>query len=111
MAEYGYKKLSVWQKDNPEEARAAKVEAGKASGRTRRKKKILKELLEIALSQPAEDCPGDNYMAITVSLIQKAKEGDVKAYHEIRDALGQAIEQVELKSDTIKINITGEDDE
>lgn len=80
-----------------EEARERGSKGGKASGKARRRKKELKELLELALSQPSDipDCE-DNYTAITVGLVQKAIQGDTKAYEVIRDTLGQKpVEQVQ----------------
>ena len=71
-----------------EEVKAITSKGGKASGKARRKKKELKQLLELALSQPHQD-GDDNYMAITVALIQKALGGDVRAYEAIRDTIGQ----------------------
>lgn len=82
----------------PEERRKNATKAGKASGVARKRKKELKELLMLALSQPQTDDPStDNYMGITVALINKALNGDVKAFETIRDTIGQKpIEQQEV---------------
>lgn len=73
-----------------EEARERGSKGGKASVKARRRKKELKELLELALSQPSETANGeDNYTAITAALVNKAIQGDTKAYEVIRDTLGQ----------------------
>ena len=49
-----------------EQAREYGRKGGKASGEARRRKKELKELLEIALSQPCKDNPDiDNWTAMT----------------------------------------------
>lgn len=79
------------------EARELGRKGGQASGKARRRKKELKELLELALSQPSGIVEGeDNYTAITVGLVQKAIQGDTKAYEVIRDTLGQKpVEQVQ----------------
>lgn len=96
-------------KRTPEEVREITSKAGKASGASRRRKKQLRELLEIALSQPTET--GDYYMDITKALIDKAMNGSEKAYQIIRDTLGQMPEQlISLDTNTIKINIKGDDE-
>lgn len=70
------------------EQRKIQKKGGKASVKARRKKKQLKELLELALSQPHEDGE-DNYYAITAALIQEALSGNTKAFEVIRDTIGQ----------------------
>lgn len=84
-----------------EEAREIGKKGGKASGKARRRKKELKELLELALSQPSGIVEGeDNYTAITAALILRAIEGDTKAYEVIRDTLGQKpVEQKQVEMD------------
>lgn len=95
-------------KRTPEEVREITSKAGKASGASRRRKKQLRELLEIALSK--ETATGDYYTDITTALINKALDGSEKAYQLIRDTLGQAPEQtINLESSVIKINIDGEE--
>lgn len=83
-----------------EEAREIGSKGGKASVKARRKKKELRELLEIALSQPYKDNPDDdNYMAISVALVQRALDGDTKAFEIIRDTLGQKPkDQIEVET-------------
>lgn len=92
------------------EAREKGKKGGKKSGEARRRKKELKELLEIALEQ--ENFWGDdNYTAITNALIAKAATGDVRAYEVIRDTLGQKpTEKYEMSTSDIKINIVGDAD-
>lgn len=93
-----------------EERKEIAVRAGKASGKARRKKKELKQLLELALSQPHESGE-DNYMAITVALIEKALQGDTKAFEIIRDTIGQKPkENIDLNSGKINITIAGDDE-
>ena len=98
----------------PEERKEKASKAGKASVKARRKKKELKTLLELALSQPQTENPdNDNYIGITLALVNKALSGDVRAFETIRDTLGQKpVDQIEqtLKSNTININITGDED-
>ena len=95
-----------------EEAREIGRKGGKASAEARRKKKELKELLEIALSQPCKDGSGqDNWTAMTVALLQKALSGDTKAYEVVRDTLGQKPTdklEADIKGD-IDINISVEE--
>lgn len=73
-----------------EQAREIGRKGGLASAKARAEKKQLKELLELALAQPSEIVEGeDNYTAITAALVNKAIQGDTKAYEVIRDTLGQ----------------------
>lgn len=93
-----------------EEQKKITTQGGKASGKARRKKKELKELLELALSQPHESGE-DNYMAMTIALLDKALQGDTKAYEIIRDTIGQKPkENIDLNSGQITINIVGDDE-
>ena len=89
-----------------DEQRELAKKGGKASGKARRRKKELKELLELALSQPSEIVEGeDNYTAITAALIQKAIQGDTKAYEVIRDTLGQKPTEQQQIDLTAKIEV------
>ena len=89
-----------------EQAREIGRKGGQASAKARRRKKELKELLELALSQPSEIVEGeDNYTAITVALIQKAIQGDTKAYEVIRDTLGQKPTEQQQMDLTAKIEV------
>ncbi len=72
----------------PEEAKARGRSGGVASGRARRRRKALRELIETAMQVKgtrgktvAED--------IALALIDKALEGDVKAFVAIRDTIGE----------------------
>ena len=89
-----------------EEARERGKKGGQASAKARRRKKELKQLLELALSQPSEIIDGeDNYTAITAALVNKAIQGDTKAYEVIRDTLGQKpVEQAQMDL-TAKIEV------
>ena len=93
--------------------KARNSKAGKASAAARKKRKELKEMLLIALSQPMDGKPEqDNYMGITIALIQKALKGDTKAFEVIRDTIGQKpCEQIDINSNKININITGDQDD
>lgn len=81
----------------PKQRRENARKAGIASGKARRKKRELRELLELALSQPDAETGEDNYTAICVSLINEGKNGNVKAFEVIRDTLGQKpVEQQQM---------------
>ena len=69
------------------EARERGAKGGKASGIARRKKKTMRELLEIAMELPSGD--KTTAEAITAALLDKALSGDVKAYEVVRDTLGE----------------------
>lgn len=72
---------------------------GIKSGEARREKRQLREYLEMILSM--EDAEGeDRYTKITRALIDKAEDGDTKAFEVVRDTLGQKPkEQVEQKQE------------
>lgn len=77
-----------------EEQREIARKGGIASGKARQEKKLLRELLEDALSKGTET--DNEYINITLALIRQANEGNVKAYEVIRDTLGQKpIDKVE----------------
>ena len=86
-----------------EEARAKGRKGGKASGEARRRRKTLRENMELLLGLPVsipEDYNvlaelgvdhrnTDNSMLLTAALFKKAAAGDVAAYKEIRDLIGE----------------------
>lgn len=77
-----------------EDARRKGYLGGKISGEVRRQKKVLRELLEIGLAIPDNGHRHSgqkqtNAMAACMSLINKAKEGDCRAFEVIRDTLGE----------------------
>lgn len=85
------------------EARKRGKNGGKASGAARRQRKSLREnmdlLLNLEVANPkdynklaamgiaVEDI--DNSMLLTAALFQRAVKGDVMAYREIRDLVGE----------------------
>ena len=87
-----------------EEQRKIARMGGIASGKARQEKKLLKDLLEEALSKGTET--NNEYVNITLALIKEANRGNVKAYEVIRDTLGQKpVEEVKVTKstdDTIK---------
>ena len=87
----------------PSERRENAKKAGQASGEARRKKKLLKECMSELLDLPVTDKRNrkeleamgidakelDNRFLLTAALFKKAIAGDVSAYKEIRDLLGE----------------------
>ena len=103
-----------------EEAREKGRLGGIASGEARRKKKLIKEQLELLLSLPLKDENAkrklkqlgidadnlDNQMAMIISIWNKALKGDIQAFNSIRDSVG------EKPSDVVEnINYTKEEAE
>lgn len=78
--------------------------AGKKSGEARRAKKTMREMLEMLLEKQIEnpDEKGKKQTtleAISVSLIQKALLGNVRAFEVLRDTIGQKpVEKVEVNN-------------
>ena len=81
-----------------EEAKRLGSLGGKASGKARAKKKMLRDILEMALSVESKknDTNGDKYLDIVVGLIKEAEKGNPKAFEVIRDTMGQKpVEQIQ----------------
>ena len=74
---------------SPNEARKLGALGGKASGESRRRRKQLRELLEVALAMRDEARGMSNAEAIAAALVDKAKAGDVKAFETLRDTIGE----------------------
>lgn len=99
----GTENLIPFNKRTKEERRKLAIDAGKASGEARRKKKKLRELVEMFGELPApekvrrvmkelgvsENDMRTNNMAVVVGLFQKAIKGDVFAFNAIRDIRGE----------------------
>ena len=88
----------------PSELREITRSGGKKSGEVRRKRKTIKQQLELLLSTPVsnedlkkqikkwgidDDDDINNQMAVTVSLYQQALKGNTKAIEIIRDTVGE----------------------
>ena len=72
-------------------AREIGKKGGIASGKKRKELKTLKEELLLLLAE------GDTQKKISLALIQKALQGDIKAFEVIRDSTGQrCVEKVEI---------------
>ena len=65
------------------EQRAIASAGGKASGAARRARKTLKEELLLLLAD------GETQKNVTLAMIQKALDGDTKAFEVIRDTIGE----------------------
>lgn len=83
----GQENLIPQSERTKEEQRKIARMGGIASGKARKEKKMLKDLLEDALSKGTET--DNEYVNITLALIREANKGNVKAYEVIRDTLGQ----------------------
>src|SRR5574344_360045 len=66
-----------------EEQKKIAVMGGKASGKSRRARKTLKEELLLLLSK------GDMQQKVSLSLLNQALNGNVKAFEVLRDSIGE----------------------
>lgn len=76
----------------PKQRRENASKAGKASGEARRKKKLLRECLEILLEKEVTDKNGNAMTgaeAMAAKVFQQALKGDLKAFEIVRDTAGQ----------------------
>lgn len=90
---------------NKEEARERGKIGGKRSGEVRRQRKTLKEELLLLLAS------GNTQEKMSLSMIQEALNGNVKAFETIRDTIGEKpIDKAEVKTEVTTVNITLEDD-
>ena len=79
--------------------------AGKASAEAKKRKKTLREELEIMLDIKNKDGK-TNQEAISVALMQQAKRGNIKAYEVIRDTVGEKpIDEKKVTAEVTAINI------
>ena len=102
---------------SPSEAREMGRKGGKASGEARRRKKTMREALEMMLfhtklneqtkqmlkAEGVSDVEDMNHqMVITRSLIAKAESGDVQAYNAICSMIGEKpAEKMEVNGDLL----------
>ena len=81
---------------------------GKARAKNIKKRKTLKEMLEILLDKEITNNKGETATtleAISVSLIKKAMSGDVRAFEVLRDTIGQKPKDVIEQTNTnIEVN-------
>lgn len=86
-----------------DEQREIAKKGGKASGKARREKKLLKDQINLLLSLPLKDKKAkeklkalginadniDNQMAMVIAMWNKAIKGDVQAFNTLRDTVGE----------------------
>jgi len=110
-----------------EEQRKIARKGGIASGKARRRKKLIKEQLGLLLSLPLKDENAkkklkqlgidadnlDNQMAMIISIWNKALKGDVQAFNSIRDTVGEkpkdVIENINNEQRIVIVNDLGVD--
>lgn len=108
-----------------EEARALSSKGGKASGATRRRKKSMKDAMNLLLSLPVDEAnkakmerlgidsnAADNQMLMLISAFQQAVKGNVRAMEFIKDLTGAAamteLDKKRLKAENTKIALETE---
>ena len=93
-------------KRTPREQREISSKGGKASAEAKKARKTLKETLLLMLAE------GNTQDDITLALLQKALNGDTKAYEVIRDTVGEKptdkIEQSGELNNTITVKFAGD---
>ena len=110
-----------------DEHRKIATKGGIASGKARRRKKLIKEQLELLLSLPIKDenvkkklkQSGidadnlDNQMAMIIAIWNRALKGDVQAFNSIRDTVGEkprdVIENINNEQRVVIVNDLGVD--
>lgn len=88
----------------PRERKKLASKAGKASGEARKKKAQLREALQQALNgkYSVDNNVLNGFDAIAFSMIKEAIGGNVQAFKEIRDTIGEKPKDtVELESDSL----------
>ncbi len=90
---------------SPSEARENGKKGGKSSGKARRERKALKEQLLLLLES------GDFQENICLALLDKAQNGDTKAFEVIRDTIGEKPTDKHELSTEVKQAIVVFDDE
>lgn len=87
----------------PTERKENARRAGLASVEARRKRKLLKECLDILLEKEVSDKNGNTMTgaeAMAVKVFQQALKGDLKAFEIVRDTAGQKpVDKVQMKTD------------
>lgn len=75
-----------------EEQQEIARQGGKASGEARRRKRDLRQALEILLEKEYKNGKGETITgteAITAKLFEQAMKGNIKAFETLRDTVGQ----------------------
>ncbi|MGN0706901.1 MAG: hypothetical protein ACI4JC_02760 [Faecalibacterium sp.] len=114
--EDGYKNLVPLNERTKEEQRSIQQDGGIASGKARRRKRVLKEAADLYLALPVSDrrrwnrlarkgiTPEDidNQMAMIVGLTEAATEGDARAATVLLKMLGEEAPQEDPASDALE---------
>lgn len=116
--DYNAENLRSFADIDEKEHKKISAKGGANSQKTRKRRKMLKEQLEILLSIPLNDeeikekikdlgiisdDEMNNQMAIVIALYEKALSGDTKAFEIIRDTVGEKPkDEVEYKDITPK---------
>lgn len=74
---------------DPETARERGRAGGLASAAARRKRKAVREYLDVALKMDDEDTGELNAMAMALAMVKEAKQGNVKAFLAVLEAVGE----------------------
>ena len=103
------KNLVPFDERTESEQRKIASAGGKASGKARRRKKNLKQKMQLLLSLPAADNDQiqlsamgidpedmDNEMVLVKALFLAAADGDTRAFDRIQDVLGRSVAREEL---------------
>lgn len=119
------KNLVPFDERSEKEARELGQKGGIASGKARRRKKSMKQKMQLLLSLPAADNDQtelaamgvdpddmDNEMVLVKALFLAAAEGDTRAFDRIQDVLGKSVAREELalkKQEAKRKAASGED--
>ena len=94
----GYKNLIPTNKRSKDEARKLGKEGGIKSGEVRRMRKTMREELLAMLES------GDIQENLCVALIDRALDGDIKAFQVIRDTIGEKpAEKIDFMSTNVNL--------
>ena len=119
------KNLVPFDEQTESEQREIASAGGKASGKARRRKKSMKQKMQLLLSLPAADNDQtelsamgvdtedmDNEMVLVKALFIAAAAGDTRAFDRIQDVLGRSVAREELalkKQEAKRKAASGED--
>lgn len=91
-------------KRSPEDVKRITTMGGKASGESRRKRKLLRECLDelLAREYTADGRTLTGSEALAAALMKKAMKGDVKAFEALRDTAGEKpVERIEANTEIV----------
>lgn len=104
----GHDNLIPVTKRSKDEARTISASGGRASGKARRERKQLREELMTLLET------GDTKKRISAALVERALNGDVKAFITIRDTIGERpSDRLDISQDNelnVILTVVGDDD-